>query len=150
VKKLIAAGSLTLCLAGCSHNQTGPAPAAPSTGVTPPPPAPPSPQVTSLHGSVATGTMQSFDVSLNDQQTSLTATLTWNDADVDLDLWLTDQACQRVSLDCHIYGRSTLPPGTGNKEMVQASLSRSTTYRLWVQNFSGPREEPFVLEVQAR
>jgi len=148
VRELIVAGSLTLCLTGCSASQSGPTPSAPSSGVTPP--APPRPQVTDLHGSVATGTMQSFDVSLNDRQTSLTATLTWTDADVDLDLWLTEQACQRVSLDCHIYGRSTLPPGTGNKEMVQATLSRSTTYRLWVQSFSGPREEPFVLEVQVR
>jgi hypothetical protein len=94
--------------------------------------------------------MQSFDVLLNDRQSSLMATLTWADPDVDLDLWLTEQACQKISLDCHIYGRSTLPPGTGNKETIQASLMASSTYRLWVQGFSGAREEPFMLEVQVR
>ena len=152
LKTLIAVVGFALLLAGCSSNQSSRAPTAPVVPTPPPtPPAPPAPQVTDLHGTVASGTMQSFDVSLNDRQSSLTATLTWADNDVDLDLWLTDQGCQRVSLDCRLFGRATLPPGTGNKQTIQESpLGPSSTYRLWVQNFSGGKDEPFALEVQVR
>jgi hypothetical protein len=62
-----------------------------------------------------------------------TGTLVWNDAAIDLDLYLTTVGCSYPPTGCLLSISDTVGSAT---EQVSRSVAAGESYRLWVDNFS--------------
>jgi hypothetical protein len=76
----------------------------------------------------------------------MTVALSWTDATVDLDLYLTDASCVGYPpVDCTLLASSTAVDTTS--ERITFSVTNGTSYKLWVDNWSETRSAPFGLDL---
>jgi hypothetical protein len=104
-------------------------------------PAAPTPQVQNLDfdHNVASLSVNSQDVAIF-QNASVTATLTWGNANNDLDLFLTDASCSYdanndtfVGVGCTgIVAQSV--NGSGTTEVISRQVTSGQTLRFWITN----------------
>jgi hypothetical protein len=77
----------------------------------------------------------------------LTVDLTWDDAAVDLDLYLTDASCNAYPpTGCTLLAASR--ETATNRERLSRSVRRGDSLRLWVDNFDRTRDQRYRLTTQ--
>jgi hypothetical protein len=97
-----------------------------------------------------TGTVSVFGITehsvLVSRSGNMTVRLTWADASIDLDLYLTGPDCTGYPpLDCTILAASDAV-GT-NEESVQRTVSAGDQYKVWVDNFSENQPSNYTIEI---
>ena len=84
-----------------------------------------------------TGTIQPFDAQSFDITLSSTGTfegtLRWEDASIDLDLYIATTACGYPPTGCVL---AVSDQSSGNVEQVSIPVAAGSSYRLWIDNFT--------------
>ena len=97
------------------------------------------------------GTVAVFDITEHQFTTTrsgnLTATVTWANSAIDLDLYLTASNCNNYPpVACTILERSDA--ATGTSETVRRSVSPGTQLKFWVDNFSETLGTSYILQIR--
>ena len=110
-------------------------------------PTAPSAPSTTINGTVAAYGTSSHDVEMATGGT-VTITLTWT-ANVDLDLYLTDNQCSGYPPDrCFILAQSI--QSAGRREEITWPVKQQERYKIWVDNFSPGLAADYTIEVVVR
>ena len=157
-------GFLIIGAAACGSNPSSPSTTTPNTPVpntpvpspapapspTPPPPAPSSPFTQTWTGTIGvdgSAWYKSHDLAVP-RDGGATVALTWANANVDLDLVVTNVGCAYpYNSSCQVFATSeslhNMP------ERISRDMKAGETYRVWVANF-GSVNQDYRIEVEIR
>ena len=135
---------LAMCLSAWSCGGGGSS--NPSTPT--PTPVPPTQDV-SFSGTVAAFGTASHSLAVTVPSGTLSATLTWADAAVDLDVYLTASSCAGYPpLDCTVLAKSVAESGV--REQVTRAVKADERYLLWIDNLTQGKSADYTLAVSVR
>ena len=113
---------------------------------------PASPSSSQPYNQTMTGTVSNFGTTVHPVQIprsgNMTLTLTWQDAAIDLDLYLAPSSCANLypRINCSILAASN--NGSGTSETIARTVSLGETFNLFVDNLHLTRSSTYTLTVR--